>query len=186
MLRGKLICLRARLRSDIEILHDPLRADPDLWMLSDVRAWVPQSLDVALAQFDKRQAEEQVKFLDFIVETLVAVGSLPAGRVVGEACLWDTDLHTRSAHLGLALIEEARGLGLGREVVDLLVDYAFRVRGLHRLQCETHAENEAMLGMAEAAGFQREGQLRQVSWRSGRFVDQVVLGLLAQEWKAQR
>jgi RimJ/RimL family protein N-acetyltransferase len=186
MLRGKQICLRARLRSDVEVLHEPLQVDPELWMLTDNDPWVPESLDVSLTKFDKRQAEEQTRHVGFTVETLVDVGDLPAGRVVGDACLWGIDLHARSAHVGLTLIGPARGHGFGRETVDLLVDYGFRIRGLHRLQCETHSDNAAMLGAAEAAGFRREGTLRQAGWRSGRFVDEVVLGLLAGEWGGQR
>ncbi|PZS28671.1 MAG: GNAT family N-acetyltransferase [Pseudonocardiales bacterium] len=187
MLRGKKVCLRARLRSDIEVLHEPLRVDPELWMLTDNDPWTPESLDVALARFDKRQAEEQTRFVGFTVATLVDVSdTLPASTVVGDGCLWGIDLHARSAHIGLTLIADARGHGLGRETVDLLVDYAFRVRGLHRLQCETHSDNAAMLGAAEAAGFRREGELRQAGWRSGRHVDEVLLGLLAEEWRGQR
>ena len=186
MLRGKQICLRARLRSDVEVLYTPQRTDPELWMLTDNDPWVPESLEATLARFDKRQAEEQTKWVDFIVETLIAAGSLAAGQVVGDACLWGIDLHNRSAHIGLSLISEARGLGMGRETVDMLVDYAFRIRGLHRLQCETHADNAAMLASAEAAGFQREGLNREAGWRSGEHVDVVMLGLLAGDHAGQR
>ncbi|MDP9241172.1 MAG: GNAT family N-acetyltransferase [Actinomycetota bacterium] len=187
MLRGKQICLRARLRTDIEVLHAPLRVDPELWMLTDNDPWIPESLDAALARFDKRQGEKQRRHVDFTVETLVAVGdTLAAGQPIGDACLWSIDLHARSAHIGLTLIAGARGHGIGREVVDLLVDYGFRIRGLHRLQCETLADNAAMLGAAESAGFRREGLIRQAGWRSGRHVDEVVLGLLAEEWRGQR
>ncbi|MEP6696829.1 MAG: GNAT family protein [Pseudonocardiales bacterium] len=187
MLRGKQICLRARLRRDIEVLHEPLRDDPELWMLTDNDPWTPQSLDGALAKFDKRQEEEQTRFVDFTVEMLVNAGdTLAAGRVVGDACLWGVDLHARSAHIGLTLIAEARGHGIGRETVDLLVDYAFRIRGLHRLQCETHSDNAAMVATAEAAGFGIEGHLQEAGWRSGRYIDETVLGLLAADWKGQR
>jgi len=187
MLRGKQICLRGPVRTDVEVLHEPLRADPDMWMLTDTDPYVPSSLDVALARFDKRQADEQARHVDFTVETLIDVADgLESGTVVGDACLWGIDMHARSAHIGLGLIASARGHGIGRETVDLLVDYGFRIRGLHRLQCETHSDNAAMLGAAEAAGFRREGELRQAGWRSGRFVDEVLLGLLAEEWGGRR
>jgi RimJ/RimL family protein N-acetyltransferase len=56
------------------------------------------------------------------------------------------------------------------------------VRGLQRLQIETLAENAAMLKAAARLGFTVEGTLRRAAWVYGAFVDEVVLGLLAEEW----
>ncbi len=56
------------------------------------------------------------------------------------------------------------------------------VRGLHRLQIETLADNTAMITAATRAGFSVEGTLRRSAWVYGAFVDLVVLGLLAEEW----
>ncbi len=181
MLRGERICLRAQRRSDVEVLHGPLYENPESFMLTEGRAYRPRSLEAALAKYDKGLAEDpEPRFDPFIVEALVDLDPPAlAGQVLGDAALWAIDPHVRSAHIGITLLAEARGLGVGREVVDLLVDYGFRVRGLHRLQCETHADNAAMLATAQAAGFRPEGTLRQAAWRSGRHVDMVVLGVLA-------
>jgi RimJ/RimL family protein N-acetyltransferase len=40
-----------------------------------------------------------------------------------------------------------------------------------------------MLRSAERNGFVREGVLRSAAWVMGEFVDEVLLGLLAEEWK---
>ena len=181
MLRGKRVCLRAEVRSDLEILHGPLYENPESFMLTEGRAYQPQSLEAALARYDKKLAEDaDPRYAPFIVESLVDLGpAVSAGQVLGDAALWAINNHERSAHIGITLLPAARGLGLGREAVELLLDYAFRVRGLHRLQCETHADNAAMIATAEAAGFRREGVLRQAAWRSGGHVDEVILGVLA-------
>ena len=69
--------------------------------------------------------------------------------------------------------------------VRLLCYYGFAVRGLHRLQIETLADNAAMIAIATRAGFTREGTLRGASWVDGAFADEAILGLLAAEWRAE-
>jgi RimJ/RimL family protein N-acetyltransferase len=56
------------------------------------------------------------------------------------------------------------------------------LRGLHRLQVETLADNTAMIRAATQAGFVPEGTLRRAAWVNGAFADEVILGLLATEW----
>lgn len=43
-----------------------------------------------------------------------------------------------------------------------------------------------MIGAATRAGFTQEGRLRQAAWVNGEFVDEVILGLLAVDWKRGR
>lgn len=57
------------------------------------------------------------------------------------------------------------------------------MRSLHRLQVDTLADNTAMLRSAERNGFVREGVLRSSAWVLGEFVDEVLLGLLVEDWK---
>jgi RimJ/RimL family protein N-acetyltransferase len=107
---------------------------------------------------------------------------VPGEPLAGAAVLHGIDLHNRSAHLGITLRPAFRGRGLGLSTVRVLCDYGFRIRGLHRLGIETLSDNDAMMRAAEEAGFVREGLLRQAAWVSGRFLDEVLYGLLATEW----
>jgi RimJ/RimL family protein N-acetyltransferase len=63
----------------------------------------------------------------------------------------------------------------------VLCHYGFAVRGLHRLQVDTLADNTAMIRAANQAGFVLEGTLRRAAWVNGEFLDEVILGLLAPE-----
>ena len=64
-------------------------------------------------------------------------------------------------------------------MVRVLCDYGFRIRGLHRLQMETLADNAAMIKAAQANGFEIEGTLRKSAWLDGHFADEVILGRVA-------
>ena len=67
-------------------------------------------------------------------------------------------------------------------MVRILCRYGFRVRGLRRLHLETLSDNHAMMAVAEKLGFTREGMTRSSSWVNGRFCDDVIFGLLAEEF----
>jgi RimJ/RimL family protein N-acetyltransferase len=104
-------------------------------------------------------------------------------EVAGEALLWGIDQHNRLAHVGVSLRPAMRGRGLGADTVRVLCRYGFVVRGFHRLQVDTLADNEAMIRAAQRSGFVPEGTMRRSAWVLGEFLDEVVLGLLAEDWQ---
>lgn len=109
--------------------------------------------------------------------------STEGDKLVGEALVWGIDTHNRAAHVGLALLPAFRGRGWSPQVLQLLCRYAFAIRGLNRLQLETHAENLPMIRSARRIGFVEEGVLRQAAWTLGTFANVVVMGLVAAEWR---
>ncbi|RBM05488.1 GNAT family N-acetyltransferase [Streptomyces sp. PT12] len=175
MLRGGEVGLRARYDDDIPVLRAELYDD----MVNSARAeggpWrpiTPGSNDPRLVVDDREQGRVQFSVVE-----------LEGGTLIGTATLWGIDYHNRCAHIGLGLLPSSRGQGDGTDVVAVLCHYGFAVRGLRRLQIETLADNAAMLRSAERNGFVREGVLRSSAWVLGEFMDEVLLGLLADEWK---
>ncbi|GAA4766300.1 hypothetical protein GCM10023329_10580 [Streptomyces sanyensis] len=174
MLRGSTVGLRARHEDDIPVLRAELYDDVVTASRAGSGPWRP----VPPGAKDPRLAvdgteEGHVPF---------SVVELEGGTLVGTATLWGIDDHNRSAHLGLSLLPASRGRGYGSDAVAVLCHYGFVVRGLRRLQLETLSDNLAMLRAAERNGFVREGVLRSSAWVLGEFLDEVLLGLLAQEW----
>ena len=108
---------------------------------------------------------------------------LSSDELLGDAVLWGVDLHNRYGHLGLSLRPLARGRGFAVDVVRVLCYYGFAVRGLHRLQLETLADNRAMIATANRCGFVTEGTSRQIAWVDGAFVDEVIMSLLVDDWR---
>ncbi|MEU9983125.1 GNAT family protein [Streptomyces sp. NPDC050856] len=175
MLKGGKVGLRARHEEDIPVLRAELYDDVVNSARSESRPWrpiTPGSKDSRLVVDDEEQGH--VPF---------SVVELDGGTLVGTAVLWNIDNHNRSAHIGLGLLPSSRGKGYGTDVVAVLCHYGFVVRGLRRLQIETLSDNTAMLRSAERNGFVREGVLRSSAWVMGEFLDEVVLGLLVQDWK---
>jgi RimJ/RimL family protein N-acetyltransferase len=174
MLRGGLIGLRARSESDVPILHAQLYDDVATRSQADSRPWRPISPGSAASPYAVSEPSNDV--------AIFSVVTLPEDELAGEALLWGIDIHNRTAHLGISLLPSCRQRGVGTNVVRVLCRYGFAIRGLHRLQIETLSDNVAMIGAARRAGFVLEGTLRASSWVNGRFVDEVVMGLLAADW----
>ncbi|MDC0766106.1 GNAT family N-acetyltransferase [Streptomyces sp. HD] len=175
MLKGNKVGLRARHEDDIPVLRTELYDDVVNGSRAEGGPWrpiTPGSKDPRLVVDDSVQGS--VPF---------SVVELDGGTLIGTATLWGIDNHNRCAHIGLGLLPAARGKGYGTDVVATLCHYGFVVRGLQRLQIETLADNFAMLRSAEHNGFVREGVLRSSAWVLGEFLDEVLLGLLAQDWK---
>jgi RimJ/RimL family protein N-acetyltransferase len=175
MLSGSKVGLRARHEDDLAILQAGLYDDVVNHSRADGRPWrpiTPGSKESPLAVDDT-----ETRHASF------SVVELAGGTLAGTAELWKIDTHNRSAHLGLALLPSCRGKGYGTDMVAVLCHYGFVVLGLQRLQVETLADNAAMLRAAERNGFVREGVLRSAAWVMGEFLDEVILGLLVQDWK---
>lgn len=175
MLRGSKVGLRARHEDDFPILRTELYNDVVYASRADNQPWRPIPPDWK----DPRHvgADNEQTVVPF------SVVELEGGTLVGAASLWGIDTHNRLAHIGLGLLPSCRGKGYGTDVVATLCHYGFVVRGLQRLQIETLSDNTPMLRSAERNGFVREGVLRSSAWVLGEFLDEVLLGLLVQEWK---
>ncbi|MFJ9338515.1 GNAT family N-acetyltransferase [Streptomyces sp. NPDC101733] len=175
MITGQLAGLRARHSDDVAILHAELYDDVPGHARADSRPWRP--LDAGHSPYGTEEPSAQ--------KAVFSVVDLASGELAGEALLWGIDLHNRGAHLGMSLRPDFRGRGLGAETVRLLCAYGFTVRGLHRLQLETLADNPAMIGAGRRAGFRVEGTLSRSAWVYGAFVDEVIMGLTAEEWQGE-
>lgn len=169
MLEGRHVVLRARQPADVPVLHEELYDDVPTRARADTRAWVPLGPDCSPYAVHE-PAPDAAEF---------SVVEKASGQLAGEAVLWQIDPHNRSAHAGLALRPSLRGKGLGVDALRVLTTYALVTRGLHRVQLEVVADNQAMLAAAARAGYQSEGVQRLAVWVQGRFVDQVIMSALA-------
>ena len=109
---------------------------------------------------------------------VIEVGGVAAGTVAWEL----VNRRSRIAAVsGLALSPTVRGRGLGRAVVEALVELLIGERGIHRLQMEVYAFNERALRHAERAGWVREGVRRKAYWRNGEWVDGILFGIVEED-----
>ncbi len=65
----------------------------------------------------------------------------------------------------------------------VLIDYAFNELKLNRVEMRCGVENKKSRNIPEKLGFREEGVVRQAGWLHDHFVDYVIYGMLASEWR---
>lgn len=168
------VALRAESPEDEDLLYR-LRSDLDSW---EERSPAPPA-PLSLRAFQQRRAKaEPSADAEFIVTA--------DGAGVGQVSLFSEDGLARNAEVGIVLLAEARGKGVGTAALAQLVEFAFVRRNLHRLHLRLISSNLAAIAAYRKVGFVEEGRHREHCWVRGGYEDEVTMGLLRSEWQASR
>jgi RimJ/RimL family protein N-acetyltransferase len=109
------------------------------------------------------------------------------GRAVGTIRLHHVRETDRSARLAIGIFDPAwRGKGLGTEATRLLLGYAFGELGLHRVELRVLEYNAAGRRAYAKAGFTEEGLERDSAFIGGRFLSDVRMSILEDEYRGHR
>ncbi|MGH3447938.1 MAG: GNAT family N-acetyltransferase [Nocardioidaceae bacterium] len=112
------------------------------------------------------------------------VEHLDSGDLVGHVALWGATLASGAATMGIVLGGDHQGKGYGVEAVRLMTRYGFDEMRLHRIEIRAWAYNTRALATYTKAGYLEEGRRREVVFHDGAWHDEVVLALLAGEWRS--
>ena len=168
------VILRPRTEADLDALYS---------IASDLGTWDERTPSMP-APLTRAAYEARLQQLDAgpdkAVSFVVAVG----GEPVGSVSLFSFDDLARHAEVGIALLPEARGRGIGTAAIERIVEFAFVRCNLRRVHLQAIASNLAAIRAYEKAGFVVEGRQREHAWVRGRYEDIVVMGLLRSEWRA--
>lgn len=90
--------------------------------------------------------------------------------------------HSAYVHqFGISLLPAARGRGLGAAAQLLLARYLFAHSPVNRIQAVTEVENVAERRSLEKAGFVREAELKEHTFRDGAWRDELLYRMLRSE-----
>jgi len=172
MIRGERVLLRATTREDMhrqwEFEND---AELHFWDGGTPR---PTSLEWIMAHHDKSISESNSSSISFAIDI--------DGVYAGHCGLHQFNETARHCVLSVEIGDsDYQGKGYGREVVNLLLDYAFEHRNMERVWLATHSENERAIRCYRACGFVEEGRLRRHLFLRGHYVDRIIMGILKDE-----
>lgn len=167
------VILRAAVEDDSDLLFR-LASELDTWEERGPAAPAP----LTRAAFDARRAATEAEGpgdqVRFVVEA--------DGTAVGTVSLFGFDLFAGYAEVGIALVPEARGRGIGSTAIARIVEFAFVRRNLRRLHLQAIESNRGAIRAYEKAGFVLEGRQREHAWVRGRYEDIVLMGILRADW----
>jgi RimJ/RimL family protein N-acetyltransferase len=170
-LRRNGVALRRLRARDAGPFADAFRADPGLGVLIGAEEDPTES---GVRRFIARQPRLRARgeFLG------LAVTDASGRPFLGHVMLHSVDFKHRRAEVGYWLVPSARGRGVGKTAVALLVEWAFARLDLHRLEITTTPDNVAARALAASVGFAEEGVMRARNFERGRHVDVVLLARL--------
>jgi RimJ/RimL family protein N-acetyltransferase len=105
----------------------------------------------------------------------------PVGHVSWHEVHYGPNPESAAWNIGISLVPEARGQGMGSEAQRLLAQHLFSNTPLQRVEAITDVENAAEQAALSRAGFTREGGLRGAQVRASRWRDVVVWSVVRGE-----
>lgn len=172
MLKGKNLTLRAVERGDLELLRF-WRTAPEVYRHFEGKE--------QFSQINQERWFEAVAASDrayyFVVEK--------AGEFLGSCNVADISWVHRTAKMGIYFIprEEPSGI-LPVEAAILLLDYAFDVLNLRKINAAALAVNQRSITFHQGLGFVDEGVLREQVFHEGKYVDIVQQALFRPAFQA--
>lgn len=146
------------------------------WLPWGATAGEPEEAAKLLQRYADAQARGEGRILGIWVDDKLAGGVL--FRV------WDNK--RGMCEIGVWLAPEVVGRGLITKAATVLIDWAFRARGMHRVEWRCAATNERSSAVARRLGMTREGTLREDFPHLGVRHDVEVWAVLTQEWTTAR
>lgn len=176
-LTGSRIRLRPLERADLP-RYQELLCDPEI-SLSYGGLGVPDSLAKLQRWYDAGEYDATDRYLHLVIEA--------GDTLIGQVSLKnDENLPSRTATFGILIGDPAYlGRGYGTEASMVFLNYAFSILGYHKINLDLFEYNARARALYEKLGFVHEGRRRENHWSRGRFWDDVLMGITAEEWWAR-
>ncbi|MDQ3257280.1 MAG: GNAT family N-acetyltransferase [Acidobacteriota bacterium] len=162
---------------------------------ADLAAFVAYRNDPLVARYQSWETygeQEAIEFLRHQADTRpgapgewtqFAVELKATGALVGDCALHVKADDARQGEIGFTLAREYQGRGYAAEAVARLLDHVFAELQLHRVVAITDCENAASVALLERLGLRREGHFIQNVWFKGRWGNEYLYAVLADEWR---
>lgn len=170
ILKGEHTVLRALEPEDLDFLYE-IENDESIWEVSHTQT--PYSKWVL-----KHYLENAHQDIYEAKQLRLAIELNETKQLIGLIDLFDFDFKNKRAGVGIVITQLARGKGVGSEVLQLLIDYAFNQLQLHQLYANISISNEISSKLFTKFGFQKIGIKKQWNNINGHYVDEVLFQLI--------
>jgi RimJ/RimL family protein N-acetyltransferase len=171
MIRGSKTCLRALERDD----------------LPHFVRWIndPETRRFMMMRYPLSLTEEEKWWEGFFERKDDHIFAIEAGdgTYIGNIGLHGIERENRRALLGILIGEKAYwGQGYGTDATRAMLGWAFGYLNLHRVSLTVYAYNERAIRCYLKSGFRHEGAMRQARYVDGQYYDELIMGILRDEF----
>lgn len=140
------------------------------------QSWIPDTVEDALTFIESLPGEVNKTGTWY----QLAIAEQEIGDLIGDLGLHFLDNH--QVELGITLAAWHQGKGYATEAIRGALDYLFGTLNKHRVTASIAPANTRSLALFERAGFRKEAHFRKSLFFKGIWVDDVVYGILREEW----
>ena len=170
-LTGTAIYLRALEPEDLDFIHG-VENDERIWEVSNTQTPYSKYLIkqyLANAHQDIYEAKQ----------LRLVICELNSTKAVGLIDLFDFDPRNHRAGIGILIKNTAdRNRGIGKEALELLINYSFHKLNLKQIYANIDTKNEASLRLFATFGFEKIGIKKDWNLVRGQYRDEVMMQLI--------
>ncbi len=105
-------------------------------------------------------------------------------KYIGNVMLQEIDWINRVGRVPIMIGDKTEWhKGYATEARMMMIKFAFEERGLNRIWAKILEENKSSIRLHEKCGFKKEGLMRKSIYKDGRYQNQVVMGLLKEDFE---
>ena len=137
----------------------------------------------ALPTSPQQQLEKTLKQIDDPNTIVLTICNKKTANPIGQTGFFRIDWVGRMTTFYIGISDKSnQGKGFGKETVKLMLEYAFDILNLHRVQLHVATENIAAIKVYEQNGFLVEGLLREAMYGQGKYHDFHLMGILKKDY----
>lgn len=171
--KGKLICLRPVSKDDIPQLTVWIN---DIETTKYLTVPYPRTIDDEIRWLENFSTKKTT-------DVLLAVCTIKTNKLIGLVGLHQIDHINGTATLAMAIGDKAaRGKGYGKEVMTMVIEYAFKTLNLRKVCASALDFNERSRACLLSCGFKEEGIRREHFYKNGEYVDEIQMAIFKESF----
>lgn len=178
MLTGEKVRLREYRKEEVQQVHNYIN-DPEVKSLLHPGIPYPYTLEDEIKWFEYNSAANDI--YNFAIETL------EGSKYIGGCGVNKIDWKNSVAVVGIFIGDKRYwGKGYGTDAMKVLVSFIFDQMNIHKIKLSVFSFNQRAIRSYEKCGFKTEGILRKEIFKDGKYHDDIVMGILREEYENSR
>ena len=178
MFTGEKVRLREYRREDVQLAQAYIN-DYEVKRLLHPGIPYPYTYEDEMKWFENNSATKDI--YSFAIETL------EDNKYIGGCGINNIDWKNSVAVVGIFIGDKNYwGKGYGTDAMKILVSFIFDQLNIHKIKLHVFSFNQRAIRSYEKCGFKTEGILRDEIFKDGKYHDDIVMGILREEYESSR